>query len=235
MLARVAVLVSFPVPLTTWLAPTPSEFMQSFQPALAAVFGGAGLPDTFTGATWLGDSKAAVRAGVSMTDYLAQHFSLHDAFLGYSQGSLGETSALLALLGGGWLLYKRIISWHIPVTLLGTLAVLSGLFAYVEPEGFAGARFHLLTGGALIGAFFYATDYVTSPTTGLGKVVFGVGCGLLLFSIRCWGSFPEAMAFSILFMNAVSPLIDRITKPRIYGRTRTGNAVKHVPMRRSVQ
>ncbi|WP_221797234.1 RnfABCDGE type electron transport complex subunit D [Oceanobacter mangrovi] len=235
LLARIALLISFPVPLTTWIDPGVSP---SFADAISIVFGQGPLSlanaDAFTGATWLGDSKAAVKGGADMLEWLGANYSLHNGFVGQMRGSMGETSALLVLLGAAWLMFRRIISWHIPVALLGTLALLALVSSHTQPERFAGPMFHLLSGGAMIGAFFYATDYVTSPTTKQGQILFGIGAGAMIFAIRSWGGFPEAVAFGILFMNALTPLIDRVTKPRVYGRNRRGEAVAHVSAQRRV-
>ena len=235
LLARIALLISFPVPLTTWAMPYLNpDLGQSFQILMGHMPALTPAPDALTGATWLGDSKAAVKAGGDMTEYLSSHFNIVDAMIGERLGSMGETSALLVLLGGAWLLKQRIISWHIPVSLLGTLAVLALVTSTSEPERYAPVSFHLLSGSVLLGAFFFATDYVTSPTTKTGQVMFGMGCGLMIFTIRTWGGFPEAVAFGILFMNSLTPLIDRITKPRVYGRNRQGDVIKHVPAQRRV-
>jgi electron transport complex protein RnfD len=147
---------------------------------------------------------------------------------------MGETSALLVLVGGVALIAMRLITWHIPVSLLGTLALLAAATAHFNPNQYAGPLFHLTSGGVMLGAFFFATDYVTSPTSTTGKIIFGVGCGALLFIIRSWGGFPEAVAFAILFMNALTPLIDRTFKPRVYGRNHSGKAVKHTPARKVI-
>ncbi len=240
LLARIALLISFPVQLTTWVNVMPIDSANA--PGLADAFGiiFAGQPwmsdaaDGITGATWLGASKAAAAGGADLEAMLSQNFSLYDAFFGFTRGSLGETSELLVLLGGLWLLITRTISWHIPVSMLGSLAFLAWLGQLSNPQAYAGALFHLTSGGVMIGAFFYATDYVTSPSTPVGKLIFGAGCGVLLFAIRSWGGFPEAVAFSILLMNALAPLIDRVTKPRAYGRRRSGDAIKHVPAQRKV-
>ena len=169
-----------------------------------------------------------------MGEMIAADFSLHDAFFGMTRGSMGEMSEALALLGGVYLIITRVISWHIPVALLGSLAVLSLLGSHTNPDAYAGPLFHLTSGGVMIGAFFYATEYVTSPSTVAGKLIFGTGCGVILFCIRSWGGFPEAVAFAILLMNTLTPLIDRAVKPRAYGRNRQGNAVKHVSALRKV-
>ncbi|MBW2984790.1 RnfABCDGE type electron transport complex subunit D [Candidatus Woesearchaeota archaeon] len=158
------------------------------------------LPDGVTGATPLG-----VMALKGIND-----FSYAQLFLGNIGGSLGETSALAILLGAAFLLYKKIIDWRIPLSYLGTVAVLMVLLRQ-DP------LFHLLVGGLMLGAFFMATDYVTTPITAKGRVVFGIGCGLLVVLIRLFGSLPEGVAFSILLMNAFTPLIDRYTKTKPFG------------------
>ena len=133
-----------------------------------------------------------------------------DLFLGNVGGSIGETSALLILVGGILLIALRIISWRIPVVYIGTVA----LFTLILGED---VIFHLLAGGLMIGAFFMATDYVTSPITERGRIIFGIGAGILTVVIRCFGGLPEGVCYSILFMNAVTPLIDRYVKVRPYG------------------
>jgi electron transport complex protein RnfD len=130
--------------------------------------------------------------------------------IGNVGGSLGETSALLLLIGGLYLLYKGIIDWRIPVFYLGTVAALA-LVLGSDPI------FHLLAGGLMLGAFFMATDMVTTPVTRLGKIIFGVGAGILVVLIRLYGGYPEGVLFSILLMNTFTPIIDRYTRPRIYG------------------
>jgi len=222
MLARVMLLVAFPVELTTWPAPLPlgSAHAPGLLEALSITFGGTPILDTVTGATPLGHVKTAFSHGLSQS--LAGPFSVWSAALGDTRGSMGETSALLVLGGGLLLLWTRIITWQIPAAMLGTLALASGGFHLVSPERFADPAFQLLSGAALLGAFFIATDLVTSPSTPRGQLVLGAGCGALVFVIRTWGSFPEGVAFAVLMMNAATPLIDRYTRPRIYGRTRRG-------------
>ena len=158
------------------------------------------LPDGVTGATPLG-----------VLALEGKHvFTYGQLFLGNIGGSLGETSALAILLGAGFLLYKKIIDWRIPLSYLGTVAVLTILLRQ-DP------LFHLLVGGLMLGAFFMATDYVTTPITSKGRVIFGIGCGLLVVLIRIFGALPEGVAFSILLMNAFTPLIDRYTKTKPFG------------------
>ena len=139
---------------------------------------------------------------------------LLDLFLGTTGGAIGETCALALLIGFVYLLIRRVISWHLPVTFVGTVFVLSFMM-----EGFDAAKALalILSGGLLIGAIFMATDYVTSPSTAWGKVVFGLGAGLLTFMIRYYGVYPEGVSFAILFMNILTPYIDKLTARKIFG------------------
>lgn len=226
MLARVALLISFPVQMTTWpLAEIGFSQVDFFQ-GLAITFGNAPIPDGMTGATSLGSLKTEITAGGSASEIIQANFSPLDSFWGSVSGSLGETSVLLILLGGLWLLLMRIISWHIPVSLLATTALLSLFFHWYDPSLYAGAGFHLLSGAMMLGAFFIATDMVTSPSSKSGQLVFGSGCGAVDFAIRTWGGFPEGMGFAVLFMNALTPLIDLYFRPRIYGRNYKGQSLK---------
>lgn len=147
---------------------------------------------------------------------LVESISYLDLFLGKRGGCIGEVCILALLLGGLFLFLKGYISWHIPVTYIATV----GLFTYIfGQKGFASGDwlFHILSGGLALGAFFMATDYVTSPLTRNGQVIFGIGCGLLTAIIRLWGGYPEGVSYAILMMNAATPIIDRYTKNRIYG------------------
>lgn len=228
MLARIALLIAFPVQMTCWVLPQAfgSEQAPDFSQSLAITFGFSPIPDGLTGATALGHLKTSFTLQQSASDVLAKDFSFIDAFLGITPGSLGETSEILVLLGGVWLLLLRIITWEIPVSILGTMILLSLIAVAVNPERYPGPLFHLSSGGLMLGAFFIATDPVTSPITRKGRILFGVGCGFITFVIRSWGSFPEAMGFGVLFMNALTPLIDRYLRPRAYGRTLSGNPLK---------
>ena len=227
MLARVALLISFPLPMTTWVTPLPSFFDIDFAQAFTIVFSGQSIPDALTGATALGHLKTELSTGAAANTILPQDFSPMAALIGNTTGSLGETSALLLLLGGIWLLVMLIISWHIPVTMLGSALVLSTVFHWIDPSRYGFGLFHILSGGMMLGAFFIATDLVTSPTSQSGKIVFGTGCGALDFVIRTWGGFPEGIGFAVLFMNALTPLIDIYFKPRVYGRRHDGNPKRY--------
>ncbi|MFH1836957.1 MAG: RnfABCDGE type electron transport complex subunit D [Candidatus Omnitrophota bacterium] len=139
-------------------------------------------------------------------------------FFGRVGGSLGETSAFVILLGGAYLLYKKIIDHRIPVSYIGTVIVFSGIMYRIDPKSFDPPAFHVLAGGLLLGAIFMATDPVTSPVTKTGRWVFGIGCGIIAMTIRVWGGLPEGVMYSILLMNAVTPLINKITRPKRFGR-----------------
>jgi electron transport complex protein RnfD len=235
MLARVALLISFPVQMTTWVTiqPLGSPGAVDFQQALGIVFGTLPMPDGTTGATLLGEMKAAT-AQQPVAAIIADDFSLAAAFQGLTRGSMGETSELLIALGACWLLFKRIISWHIPVAMMASLFVVSGFFYLHDGSHYPPPIVHFTSGGFLLGAFFIATDYVTSPASNGGKLIFGAGCGIMLFVLRTWSGFPEAIAFAVLFMNALTPLIDRSIKPRVYGRNRRGQALQDLPEARKV-
>ncbi|SDH13466.1 electron transport complex protein RnfD [Pseudomonas benzenivorans] len=224
MLARVALLIAFPLQMTTWAVPHAlgSAAAPGFVESLAITFTGAPLADGMSGATALGNLKTELTLGHSAEEILAGNFSLIPALLGSTAGSLGETSELLLLLGGLWLLARRIIHWEIPLSLLLSVAVMASIAHQINPDRYPGGLYHLASGGLLLGALFIATDPVTSPVSRSGRLIFGIGCGVLVYVIRTWGSFPEAVAFAVLFMNALSPLIDRYCRPRAYGRTSSG-------------
>jgi electron transport complex protein RnfD len=202
LVGRVFLLVSFPVEMTLW--PTPVE-------------NNTKLVDAITGATPLGIIKEGVQYGQQMTEISARIPSEMDMFLGFTSGSLGEMSALALLLGGIYLLARKVISWHIPLTVLTSLAVVTGIFWWFDPLHYANPIIHLLSGGAILGAFFMATDLVTSPVTKKGMVVFAIGIGVITAVIRLFGSYPEGISFAILIMNAFVPLINNYFKPRRFG------------------
>ena len=199
LVARVVLLISFPVQMTTWSAP-----------ALV----GSGL-DLVTTATPLGEWKNAVMLTGEMPTGLEG--GLPSYFLGTMPGCIGEVSAMALLLGAAYLFYRRILTWHIPVVFVGAVIMLSGLFWLINPAKYPSPAFHLVTGGLILGAFFMATDMVTSPVSTKGMLIFGVGCGLLTVLIRLFGGYPEGVSFAILLMNAATPLIDRYTRPKTFG------------------
>ena len=218
MAARVMLLISFPLEMTTWIPPMTQPGMLD---SLAVTFGGTQL-DAVSSASLLGHVKTEFSRGLDLQQALAGHFAPLQALWGQRSGSLGETSALLILAGGVFLLARRIISWHAPVAMLAGVALPALLMNLIAPDHYAGPLVHLLSGGVMLAAFFIVTDPVTSPNTAAGQLVFGLGCGLLTYVIRTWGSYPEGVAFAVMLMNAATPIIDRYVKPRIYGRTRRG-------------
>jgi len=167
----------------------------------------------------LGHVKTEWSRGIGAIEALRSYnYSYLDAFLGREAGSLGETSALALLIGGIYLMARHTITWHIPVSFIVTVYVLAAVFNAVNPEHFAPPLFHVLAGGLILGAFFMATDPVSSPVTPRGQLVFGIGCGILTWNIRTFGGYPEGVMFSILLMNCAVPLIDYYFRPRVYGK-----------------
>lgn len=230
MLTRVGLLVSFPVEMTTWanVNPITSAAAPGFLDGLAITFIAAPLPDSLTGATALGYVKTALTTAIPTSVSIPEIFNLSDALTGSIRGSLGETSSILLLMGGIFLIWKKIIQWYIPVSMILTVTVLAFLFNSINPDRYAPALYHLLSGALLFGAFFIATDPVTCPTNATGQLIYGAGIGIVTFTIRSWGSFPEAIGFAVLFMNALTPIIDRYFRPRIYGYNYKGAPLKAV-------
>jgi electron transport complex protein RnfD len=228
MVARVALLISFPVEMTRFLYPQPlfSGDAPGFLEGLAITFGGQTY-DAFTGASILSHVRTELSQGVPVDVALSQVFDPVNALLGMVPGSLGETSAVLLLLGGAFLLYKRIIGWQVPAAMLGTMVVLASTMHLLDPGRYPDATVHLLSGATMLCAFFIATDPVTSPVSIKGQLLFGAGIGLLVYSIRTWGGYPEGIGFAVLLMNACTPMIDHYLKPRIYGRDRRGQPLEY--------
>ncbi len=206
LVGRVFLLISFPVEMTRWPLP----------------FAYRGGVDAATGPTPLGLVKEALKSGESLSDAAARLPSIMDLVLGKVGGSIGEVSAAAVLLGFFYMWRRGIVSWHIPVAMVGSAAALSGALHLASPDRFAGPLFHVFTGGLLFGAVFMATDMVTSPMTPKGMLIFGSGIGILTVVIRVFGAYPEGVSFAILIMNAFVPLIDRFCKPAVYGLPRGG-------------
>ena len=143
--------------------------------------------------------------------------SVMNMFIGNMGGSIGEISALALLLGLAYLLIKKIITWHIPVSILLTVFVFTGILHQVDPAAYASPVIHLFSGGLLLGSIFMATDYVTSPMNPRGMWIFGIGIGILTVVIRSWGAYPEGVSFAILIMNGFTPLINAYIKPKRFG------------------
>ena len=205
LVGRVFLLISFPVTMTTFPLPHSSE-----------VSSGATCVDVFSGATPLTAVKEALKNDVPMHDILA-HLDYSNLLLGIKGGSFGELAAFALILGGIYLLIRKVITWHTPVAVLGSMALFAFILNVSAPESYMGPAFHLLTGGALLGALFMATDYSSSPMTHKGMLIYGVGIGVITILIRVWGAYPEGMSFAILIMNAVAPLINKYVKPRRFG------------------
>ncbi|NEX20767.1 RnfABCDGE type electron transport complex subunit D [Thiorhodococcus mannitoliphagus] len=228
MVARVALLIAFPFEMTSFVEPAPlfSADTPGLLEGLAITFGGQGF-DAYSGATVLGHVRTELGQGLSLSGILPGFFAPLSGAIGTVAGSMGETSAILILLGGLFLIFKRIITWHIPLAMLGTIAVLATAMNLYDPEHYTSALYHLVSGATLLGAFFIATDLVTSPVSTRGQLLFGAGCGLLVYAIRTWAGYPEGVAFAVLLMNACTPLIDYYIKPRVYGRDRKGAPIEY--------
>lgn len=211
LLGRAFMLVSFPVDMTTWPIPVKTQWLWDMGKAV----------DGTTAATPLGYLKEGVKMGESVTNLMAaspERFDYFNLFIGNVGGCIGEASAFAILLGGIYLLYKKIITWHIPVFYLGGLALITGVLWAMDPTKYADPLFHILAGGAMLGAWFMATDMVTSPMTVKGQIVFALCGGLLCGLIRIFGGYPEGCSYSILIMNAFVPLIDKYIKPTRFGK-----------------
>ena len=210
LVGRVFLLVSFPVLMTDWTLP--HSPLQDMIPAFSAQV------DAFSGATPLGIAKEGLGAGATLQEIFPQGQFNWSLFFLRPGGSVGEISNLALLLGFIYLLCRRVIRPTIPVTVILTVAVLTGIFSAVDPARFTGPLFNLLTGGLLLGAIFMATDYVTSPMTTFGQILFAVGIGVISVCIRYFGSYPEGVSFSILIMNCVVPILNKYCKPRRFGK-----------------
>ena len=202
LVGRVFMLISFPVEMTTWPKPIVSRGYFSF----------AGLDDkvldSITGPTPLAilqeDGAGAVSTNMNL-------------LLGQMSGSMGEISALALVIGGLYMLFKKIITWHIPVAYFGSAFILAGILWMADPSVYADPLFHMVTGGMMLGVFYMATDYVSSPISAKGQIIFGVGAGVLTILIRVFGAYPEGVSFAILIMNAFTPLINSQIKPKRFG------------------
>lgn len=231
MVARVALLVSFPVAMTQWVAPLPihTAAAPGFVEGLRITLEAPPLPDAISSASLLGHAKTELSRGTGLIAALAGGPAhLLDA-TGQRSGSLGETGALLIAAGGLYLIAAGIIGWHIPLAVLAGIALPALVAHGLQPERYLSPAIHLMSGASLLGAFFIATDYVTSPNTRLGQILFALGIGVLTWIIRSWGGYPEGMAFAVLLMNALTPVIDRYCRPRILGRRRDGRPLDPTP------
>ncbi len=227
MVARVALLVSFPLPLTQWVYPLPLTSLAApdFIDGLRIFLTSLPQPDAMASASILGYTKTELSRGIDLLHSLAGDQAPVLSWIGARSGSFGESASLLILGGGIYLLATGVITWHTPFAVLAGIALPAAIGHAVDPGHYLSASAHLLSGAAMLGAFFIATDYVTSPNTGSGQIIFGLGIGFLTWVIRTYGGYPEGMAFAVLLMNALTPVIDRFVKPRVLGRDRKGKAL----------
>ena len=218
LVGRVFLLISFPVQMTTWPIPNP-------------LFGQK-LVDAVTGPTPLGILKEGlkdkantvqelfnngVKAVVDGQEVIYRIPDYVNELIGFQGGSLGEVSAFALIIGAVYMLFRRIITWHIPVSYLLSSFIFAGIFWLIDPVYYVNPLFHLVTGGLMLGVFYMATDMVSSPMSTKGQIVFGIGCGVITMIIRFWGAYPEGVSFAILIMNAFAPLINRTFKPKRFG------------------
>jgi electron transport complex protein RnfD len=204
LVGRVFLLVSFPVIMTDWSIPT-SWFREGI--------------DASTGATALGIVKEGLAKGMTLNEIFAEHnFTYSQMLFSKIGGSVGEVSSLALLIGLVYMLIRRVIRPHIPVTIIATVMIMTGIFWLIDPTKYADPIFNILTGGILIGAIFMATDYVTSPMSTKGMVIYGIGIGVITVLIRYFGAYPEGISFAILIMNATVPLINMYFKPVRFGK-----------------
>lgn len=209
MVAYALLLVSFPVDMTQWSFPNHS-FVLSFSDTFSHIFGLSVAHDGLTSATPLDAMKHS--AGQTLNELFASKAALQpETFEAY------QVISVAFLLGGIYLLARKIYTWHAPVGMLAGMAVIATIFQIVDPDSYAPASFHLLTGATMLGAFFIVTDPVTSATSTKGRLIFGIGVGVLVYLIRAFGNYPDAVAFAVLLMNFASPFLDQYTQPRTYG------------------
>ena len=205
LVGRVFLLISFPVIMTDWTVPE-----SWFRPGVDAV----------TGATPLALVKEGLAQGLTVDQIISANPDLTYGQMLFARagGSAGEASALAIILGFIYLLARRVIRPHIPVTIIFTVAVMTGIFWLIDPSQYTDPLFNILTGGVLLGSVFMATDYVTSPMTVKGMVIYGIGIGVLTVLIRYFGSYPEGVSFAILIMNSIVPLLNKYVKPARFGK-----------------
>ena len=214
MVGYVALLISFPREMTTWYLPVSvSGETLSLGESLAYSFGGADIQqwDALSSATPLDQVKTGVGQQLPISEIR------QSPVFGHYGGAGWEWISLAWFIGGLWLLATRTIRWHIPVALFAGVLAMASIFYLVDPQSYASPLFHLLSGAVVIGAFFIATDPVTAATTDLGRIVYGLMIGCLIYVIRAWGGYPDGVAFAVLLANMCVPFIDYYTQPRVYG------------------
>lgn len=221
MVGYVVVLISFPREMTQWVPPTAlADFALDLPQTLGIIMLGQ-LPadlswDMVTGATPLDRIQTELGMDRGMTEIQSS------PFFGMIAGFGWEWINLIFMAGGIWLLLRGIITWHVPLAMLASMALIATPFWLINPETHAAPWIHLLSGSAMIGAFFIATDPVSGSSTLVGRLIFGAGVGLMVYVIRTWGGYADGVAFAVLLMNMVAPIIDQYTQPRTFGKPRKG-------------
>jgi electron transport complex protein RnfD len=218
MVGYATLIISFPVFMTQWAAPTTlANVVPSLSDAFDLVFvGGSITPDAYTSATVLDSLKTATRGGHTVLDAFAQ--PIHGLIAGKGM----ELVAIMYLFGGLFMISNRLITWHIPVAFLAAIALTAGVLQGLDPAHHAGPLFHMMAGGSMLGAFFIATDPVTACSTPRGKLIFAGLAGFLTVIIRTFGGYPDGVAFSILILNTAAPFIDAFSQPRVFGHAKAG-------------
>ncbi|MEO5343666.1 MAG: electron transport complex subunit RsxD [Gammaproteobacteria bacterium SHHR-1] len=212
-------LISYPMEMTQRLSPSiPREHMpdllQSLHISFLRVIPPGTTWDALTGATPLDELRTKLAMGLRVDQ-------IHSgSFWGHLTGQPWEWVSLALFISGLWLIYRRVISWHIPLAFLGSLSALAFLFFLLDPQRYPVGFFHLVSGGTMLGAFFIATDPVTASTTPLGRLIYAAAIGVIVFAIRSWGGYPDAVAFAVVLMNMAVPMIDHYTQPRVTGHKR---------------
>ncbi|MDX1285831.1 MAG: RnfABCDGE type electron transport complex subunit D [Draconibacterium sp.] len=199
LVGRVFLLISFPVQMTSW----PVNIRSGV--------------DGVTAATPLSIIKEGLTNGTPISEISGNLPSATEMLFGTIGGSLGEISAVLLVLGGIYMLWKKVITWHIPVSIIITVAFIAGIFWLVNPEMYINPVYHILTGGLMLGAIYMATDMVSSPMNPKAQIIYGIGIGIITISIRLFGAYPEGISFAILIMNAFTPLLNNYIKPKRFG------------------
>jgi len=202
LVGRVFMLISFPVQMTSW--PVPQGFATAYT-------------DAVTGATPLAIIKEGLKNGEPIRDLITAIPTPSQMFLGDMGGSMGEVAGIALIIGLVYMLFRKIVTWHIPVSVVGSVALFTALLWIIDPSKNADPLFHILSGGLLLGAIFMATDYVTSPMSSKAMIIYGCGIGILTVIIRVWGAYPEGVSFAILIMNAFVPLMNTYIKPKRFG------------------
>lgn len=205
MLGYAVLLISFPAEMSKWIQPLAWSEHLSFLQTVQIIFTGISgtiTVDAISMATPLDVAKTIASTGAAVSSEVDYHWALVNVAFA---------------MGGFWLIYARIVTWHIPVAIIGSLAIISTVFHWINPDIYTSASFHLLSGFTMLAAFFIAPDPVSSAATPKGKIIFGVIVGLVIYIIRTWGNYPDAVAFAILFANMLVPLLDQYTRPRVYG------------------